>query len=104
MLVCAAQAALDVFPQEPPPKDHPLVNRPEVVCTPHLGASTTEAQEGVAVEIAEAVIGALKASKGLLTHPACLDVSVATGKWSAMSLSRRVHHDAGGICAAQSAS
>jgi D-3-phosphoglycerate dehydrogenase len=55
-----AAAALDVFPQEPPPKDHPLVNRPEVVCTPHLGASTTEAQEGVAVEIAEAVIGALK--------------------------------------------
>lgn len=55
-----AQAALDVFNVEPPPKDSPLVNRPEVVCTPHLGASTTEAQEGVAVEIADAVIGALK--------------------------------------------
>ena len=55
------QAALDVFNQEPP-KDNPLVNRPDVVCTPHLGASTTEAQEGVAVEIADAVIGALKVS------------------------------------------
>lgn len=54
------QAALDVFNQEPPPADSPLINRADVVCTPHLGASTTEAQEGVAVEIADAVIGALK--------------------------------------------
>ena len=62
------QAALDVFNQEPPPADSPLVNRPDVVCTPHLGASTTEAQEGVAVEIADAVIGALKVA----TPPPCL--------------------------------
>ena len=55
------QAALDVFEKEPP-TDNPLVGRSDVVCTPHLGASTTEAQEGVAVEIAEAVIGALKVS------------------------------------------
>ncbi|KAK9817004.1 hypothetical protein WJX72_008115 [[Myrmecia] bisecta] len=55
-----AQAALDVFSSEPPGPDNPLINRPDVVCTPHLGASTTEAQEGVAVEIAEAVIDALK--------------------------------------------
>ena len=62
MLTClVTQAALDVFNQEPP-KDNPLVNRPDVVCTPHLGASTTEAQEGVAVEIDDAVIGALKVS------------------------------------------
>ena len=33
---------------------------PDVVCTPHLGASTREAQEGVALEIAEAVVAALK--------------------------------------------
>lgn len=54
-----AQAALDVFCSEPPEEGNPLVNRPDVVCTPHLGASTVEAQEGVAVEIAEAVLGAL---------------------------------------------
>ncbi len=54
------QAALDVFVKEPPPADNPLVGREDVVCTPHLGASTTEAQEGVSVEIAEAVVSALK--------------------------------------------
>ncbi|GJN39000.1 hypothetical protein PR202_gb28090 [Eleusine coracana subsp. coracana] len=55
-----AQAALDVFTEEPPPKDSKLVHHENVTVTPHLGASTTEAQEGVAVEIAEAVIGALR--------------------------------------------
>ncbi|CAL9171927.1 unnamed protein product [Musa hybrid cultivar] len=55
-----AQAALDVFTIEPPPKDSKLVMHENVTVTPHLGASTVEAQEGVAVEIAEAVIGALK--------------------------------------------
>lgn len=54
------QAALDVFSKEPPAADNPLIGREDVVCTPHLGASTTEAQEGVAVEIAEAVVSALK--------------------------------------------
>jgi hypothetical protein len=34
--------------------------RPNVVCTPHLGASTTEAQEGVSTEVAEAVVDALQ--------------------------------------------
>ncbi|CAI9767118.1 unnamed protein product [Fraxinus pennsylvanica] len=55
-----AQAALDVFTEEPPPKDSKLVQHENVTVTPHLGASTKEAQDGVAVEIAEAVVGALK--------------------------------------------
>ncbi|XP_022949286.1 D-3-phosphoglycerate dehydrogenase 2, chloroplastic-like [Cucurbita moschata] len=54
-----AQAALDVFAEEPPPKDSKLVQHKNVTFTPHLGASTKEAQEGVAIEIAEAVVGAL---------------------------------------------
>ncbi|KAK9281146.1 hypothetical protein L1049_004040 [Liquidambar formosana] len=55
-----AQAALDVFTEEPPPKDSRLVQHENVTVTPHLGASTKEAQEGVAIEIAEAVVGALR--------------------------------------------
>ncbi|CAJ1970683.1 unnamed protein product [Sphenostylis stenocarpa] len=55
-----AQAALDVFTEEPPSKGSKLVQHENVTVTPHLGASTKEAQEGVAIEIAEAVLGALK--------------------------------------------
>jgi D-3-phosphoglycerate dehydrogenase / 2-oxoglutarate reductase len=47
-----AGAAIDVFEPEPPPAGHPLVGHPLVVVTPHLGASTEEAQVSVAVEAA----------------------------------------------------
>lgn len=45
--------ALDVFPDEPPPADSPLRAHPKVICTPHIAASTLEAQERVALAIAE---------------------------------------------------
>jgi len=47
-----AGAAIDVFVEEPA-KSNPLFGHPNVVCTPHLGAATSEAQENVALQIAE---------------------------------------------------
>ncbi|WP_417256303.1 phosphoglycerate dehydrogenase [Celeribacter halophilus] len=47
-----AGAAFDVFAEEPA-KENVLFGLPNVVCTPHLGASTTEAQENVALQVAE---------------------------------------------------
>ncbi len=47
-------AAIDVFEKEPP-ENNPLVTHEKVVCTPHLGASTKEAQENVAIAVAEQI-------------------------------------------------
>src|SRR4029453_7630507 len=54
--VFVAAAALDIFEQNPIHPDHPLLKLEQVVCTPHLGASTDEAQENVAVEVAEQMV------------------------------------------------
>jgi D-3-phosphoglycerate dehydrogenase / 2-oxoglutarate reductase len=50
-----AGAALDVFVQEPPPPVHPLLRLDQVICTPHLGAATDEAQINVAIAIVDQV-------------------------------------------------
>lgn len=55
-----AGAALDVYVEEPPPPDHPLIKMEQVVTTPHLGASTDEAQLNVAIAVAEQVRDFLK--------------------------------------------
>ncbi len=54
-----AGAALDVFETEPP-GENPLFQFDHVICTPHLGASTKEAQTNVAVQVAEQIIDFLK--------------------------------------------
>lgn len=52
--------AIDVYDVEPPEADHPLVGHPKAVHTPHLGASTAEAQRGVAIEVVAQVLDALR--------------------------------------------
>lgn len=55
-----AGAAIDVFTSEPIGKDHPLVGVPNIVLTPHLGASTVEAQIGVSLDVSKGILAALK--------------------------------------------
>jgi D-3-phosphoglycerate dehydrogenase len=50
-----AGAALDVFAEEPIPADHPFRKHAKVILTPHLGASTKEAQEKCGIEVAEVI-------------------------------------------------
>jgi D-3-phosphoglycerate dehydrogenase / 2-oxoglutarate reductase len=59
-------AALDVYAEEPPPAGHPLINLPGVIHTPHLAASSEEAQVAVAVEAAHLIVAAL--TKGELKN------------------------------------
>lgn len=49
-------AAIDVFRSEPPAKNDPLINHPKILVTPHLGASTVEAQLRVSTQLAEETV------------------------------------------------
>lgn len=55
-----AGAAFDVFEKEPPEADHPFLSHPKIIVTPHLGASTVEAQENVAIDVSEQVLHILR--------------------------------------------
>ena len=57
-----AGAAVDVFEEEPPPKDHPFLHAKNIILSPHIGANTIEAQDRVAVQTSEMVIEALRGS------------------------------------------
>ncbi|MFH1581880.1 MAG: phosphoglycerate dehydrogenase [Pseudomonadota bacterium] len=70
-----AGAALDVFATEPP-VDSPLLTLDRLVCTPHLGASTREAQTNVAVAVAGQIIDYLK--NGTIVN--AVNVSSVTGE------------------------
>jgi D-3-phosphoglycerate dehydrogenase len=58
-----AGAAIDVYTTEPLPEDHPLRKAPRIVLTPHLGASTEEAQEKVALQVAEQVVNCCRGAE-----------------------------------------
>jgi len=58
-----AGAALDVYEVEPPPADHPLIGLDNVLHTPHLAASTSDAQVTVAIEAAELIVDYLLNNK-----------------------------------------
>ncbi|PTE68010.1 phosphoglycerate dehydrogenase [Staphylococcus devriesei] len=60
-----SRAALDVFEHEPP-TDSPLLDHEKIIVTPHLGASTVEAQEKVAISVAEEIVDILE--HGNVTH------------------------------------
>jgi D-3-phosphoglycerate dehydrogenase / 2-oxoglutarate reductase len=55
-------AAIDVYEEEPPGKEHPLVEAKNVILSPHIGANTIEAQDRVAKTTAEMVVEALRGS------------------------------------------
>jgi D-3-phosphoglycerate dehydrogenase len=83
-----AGAALDVFETEPPPKDHPLVLSDKIIATPHLGASTKEAQSKVAIDIANqiadyALNGVIKNSVN--APPVSMDIQKALSPYLALS-------------------
>src|SRR5581483_10343701 len=61
-----AGAALDVFVDEPPPLNHPLLTLDQVIATPHLGAATGEAQVQVGVDIARQTVEFL--TEGTISH------------------------------------
>ena len=65
-------AAFDVYETEPPDFSGRLINHPKIVATPHLGASTDEAQEKVAVQIAEQILGLFqkKSARGVVNASA----------------------------------
>jgi D-3-phosphoglycerate dehydrogenase len=58
-----AGAAIDVYDQEPPAEDDPFRSHPGIICTPHLGASTVEAQHNVGIQSAHQMVAFLAEGK-----------------------------------------
>ncbi|MBI4564017.1 MAG: phosphoglycerate dehydrogenase [Planctomycetes bacterium] len=88
-----AGAALDVYESEPPPKDHPLFKLDTVTLTPHLGASTEEAQLKVSVDIAEQFVDYFK--RGLVRNA----VNLIGASDPALTPYLKLAEDLGSLCA-----
>ena len=86
-----AGAALDVFTTEPVPADNPILKAPNIVLTPHLGASTVEAQEAVGLEAAQLLIDFLiKGAIGYAVNMAPIDRSEMQDIRQYVDLARRL--------------
>ena len=83
-----AGAAFDVFTEEPA-KENPLFGHPNVVCTPHLGAATTEAQENVALQVAEQMSDYLLQRRDLERGELPLDHGRGSAEAQALHRARR---------------
>jgi D-3-phosphoglycerate dehydrogenase len=94
-----AAAALDVFATTPP-EAHPLVLHPGVIATPHLGASTSEAQVNVSVAVIEQIIDYLENGviRNAVNVPA-LDTKQYAGMGPYLDLARRLGQFLGGLTA-----
>ncbi len=88
-----AGAALDVYEKEPPPKDHPFFGLDNVTLTPHLAASTEEAQLKVSVDIAEQFVDFFKT--GMVRNA----VNLTALADPALSPFLRLAEDLGGLAA-----
>lgn len=99
-------AAVDVYVEEPPGKDHPLLTAKNIILSPHIGANTIEAQDRVAVQTSEMVVEALRGSifvsavnlpfEGLADADAAPLIQLAEklGSFAAQIISGPVHHAA----------
>jgi len=86
-----AGAAIDVYLSEPPPEDHPFRSHPKVLATPHLGASTVEAQEAVAVNACASLLRYLQ-GEGLesAVNAGGLDLELNNRQQTFVDLARRM--------------
>ncbi|HJN71617.1 MAG TPA: NAD(P)-dependent oxidoreductase, partial [Phycisphaerales bacterium] len=86
-----AGAAIDVYLSEPPAEDHPFRTHPKVLCTPHLGASTVEAQEAVAVNACASLLQYLR-GEGLesAVNAGGLDLELSNRQKQFVELSSRM--------------
>ena len=86
-----AGIAFDVFEKEPPPADNPLLSLDKAITTPHLGASTEEAQVNVAVDVAEQIVDVLKGkpARSAVNMPA-LSADVLAAVSPFMALAERI--------------
>jgi D-3-phosphoglycerate dehydrogenase len=94
-----AGAAIDVYATEPPPKDHPLFGLENVVLTPHLGASTDEAQTAVSVEACKAIVAYLNTGeiRGAV-NAGGLKLDLPADEKPFVELARRIGALLAGVC------